>query len=202
MNSTASTNASRAPRLLLALVLLSGLLGLGACAHSPTDQSIDDQADLQLTVQTFHRDMRWMRWEAAAMVVSPEKRDAFLARYDELGEDFHISNIEIKALEHHKTEVIVELEQESYMKPAMVVKKKRYIEVWKKPESDWFMTRRMLKDDYVKMKKLEAKRALLKGQKSGASAESDSAETPQVADDATTDPSTDDAESDDATTIE
>src|SRR5690554_6255287 len=168
MTSTASYIDSNSParrtlrRLLTALCLLSlvGLMGAAGCAHSPTDQAIEDQGDLQLTVQTFHRDMRWMRWESASMAVAPDKRDAFLARYDALGEDFHISNIEIKSLEHLKEEVIVELEQESYTEPAMIVKKKRYIEVWKKPESNWFMTQRMPKDDYKEMKKLEAAREL------------------------------------------
>lgn len=169
MTSTALHTHSNSParrtlrRLLTALCLL-GVIGLMSaatgCAHSPTEQAIEDQGDLQLTVQTFHRDMRWMRWESASMVVAPDKRDAFLARYDALGEDFHISNIEIKSLEHLKEEVIVELEQESYTEPAMIVKKKRYIEVWKKPESNWFMTQRMLKDDYKKMKKIEAAREL------------------------------------------
>src|SRR5690554_6244885 len=131
MTSTASYIDSNSPapralrRLLTALCLLSlaGLMGAAGCAHSPTEQAIEDQGDLQLTVQTFHRDMRWKRWESAALVVAPDKRDAFLARYDELGEDFHISNIEIKSLEHLKEEVIVELEQESYTEPAMIVKK-------------------------------------------------------------------------------
>lgn len=166
-------------RLLGALFLLSllGLLGAAGCAHSPTDQAIEDQGDLQLTVQTFHRDMRWMRWESASMAVAPDKRDAFLARYDELGEDFHISNIEIKSLEHQKDQVLVELEQESYTEPAMIVKKKRYIEVWKKPESHWFMTQRMLKDDYKEMKKLEAARERRKREAStdGAAVEGESA---------------------------
>lgn len=139
---------------LLVLLLLVGLGGAGVgCAHSPTDQSVKDQADLELTVTTFHRDMRWRRWEAAAASVAPERRRQFLARYRELGDDFHISNLEIKTLDRVGSEVIVDLEEESYTEPAMIVKKKRYIEVWEKPDNAWLLTRRMLKDEYLKMKK-------------------------------------------------
>lgn len=195
MNSTAPTYTTppsyraatrRAFRNFLAALMVLAIAGAAACAHSPTEQSIDDQADLQLTVQTFHRDMRWMRWESAAMVVAPEKRQAFLARYEELGEDFHVANLEMKSLDRLKDEVVIEIEQESYTEPAMIVKKERYVEVWKKPESDWFMTKRMLKDDYKEMKKLEAARKLHSQKPSRNTEQVRSTDAPDVANDAGT----------------
>lgn len=189
MTSTASpTDLNFAARRLLRALCLLWLVGLmsaaAGCAHSPTDQAIEDQSDLQLTVQTFHRDMRWRRWESASMVVAPDKRAAFLARYDALGDDFHISNIEIKALERLRGEVVIELEQESYTEPAMIVEKKRYIEVWKKPESNWFVTLRMPKDDYKKMKKMEAARERRKSAPNSAGEEGAGAPAPEAGADA------------------
>jgi hypothetical protein len=155
------------------LLLLS--LALPACANSPTDKSIDDKANLQVTVQTFHRDMRWKRWESAAMLMAPEKRQEFLGRYEELGEDFHISSIELKSLTHEGDKAIIDLEQESYKEPAMIVKKKRIIEVWEKRDSAWVLTDRMPKDDYKEMKKAEeaAKKAEEAAKKDEAPPESD-----------------------------
>lgn len=140
--------------LLLALALVAP-----ACANSPTDRSIDDKANLQMTVQTFHKNMRWSRWESAAMVVAPAKRQEFLGRYDELGEDFHISSLEIKALSRLKDKAIVDIEQEYYKEPAMIVKKDRYIEVWEKTDGDWMLTERMLKDEFKAAHKGELEKA-------------------------------------------
>lgn len=144
-----------APLLLAAALLCAPLLLSPGCAHSPTDQAVKDTDDLQLTVTTFHRDMRWSRWEAAAASVAPHRRQAFLGRYKELGDDFHISNLEIKTLEPLKTEVIIDIEQESYTEPAMIVKKERYIEVWEKLSGGWQLTERMPKDDFIEMNKVE-----------------------------------------------
>jgi hypothetical protein len=146
----------------LTTLILLATLALPACANSPTDKSIDDKANLQVTVQTFHRDMRWRRWESASMLVAPEKRQEFLGRYDELGEDFHISNLELKSLTRLEEKAIIDMEEESYKEPAMIVKKKRLIEIWELRDGDWFLADRMPKDDYKEMKKAETEAAAQK----------------------------------------
>lgn len=65
--------------LLLLTLALSSSLTLSACAHSPTEESVDDARNLQMCVQAFHKDMRWRRWESAAMRIVPEHRQAFWA---------------------------------------------------------------------------------------------------------------------------
>ncbi len=139
----------------LTALLLLVTLALPACANSPTDKSIDDKANLQMTVQTFHRDMRWRRWESAAMLIIPQKRQEFLGRYEELGDDFHISSIELKSLTRAKDKAIIDIEEETYKEPAMIVKKERIIEVWEKHDDAWLVAERMPKDEYKKMKKAE-----------------------------------------------
>jgi hypothetical protein len=167
MNLKLSIN--RAFSILLALLLLASASVAAGCAYSPTDKSIDDQTNLHLTLRAFHRDMRWLRWESAAMVVAPAQRQQFLGRYQELGDDFHISNLEIKKLTHVDDKVIVDIEQESYMEPAMIVEKERFIEVWEKPTGDWLLTRRMPKDEYEEMKKAEAAQKLAESKEKAAS---------------------------------
>jgi hypothetical protein len=144
----------------LTAILLLLAFTLPACANSPTDKSIDDKASLQITVQTFHKHMRWRNWESASMLVAPENRQEFLGRYDELGEDYHISNLELKSLSRVSADkAVLDVEEESYKEPAMIVKKKRLIEIWEKRDSDWILAERLPKDDYKERKKAETKAA-------------------------------------------
>ena len=139
----------------VATILFIALM-LPACEHPPTDNSVDDEDNLQLSVRTFHRDMRWMQWESAARLVAPEERQQFLGRYEELGEDFHIVELDLKSVSNVSgDEALVDIEQRSYVEPNMTVKKQRFIEVWKKRDDGWLMTKRMLKDEYKEMKKAE-----------------------------------------------
>ncbi len=141
----------------LASVLLLFAVTLGACAHSPTEESLDDGRNLQMCVRKFHKDMRWRRWEAAAESIVPAHRQAFLGRYQELGDDFHISDLEIKSLTREKDKAIIDIQQEYYKEPANIVKKKRFIEVWKKVDGGWMVDQRMPKKEYKKMKEGEKK---------------------------------------------
>jgi hypothetical protein len=166
----------------LTLLILALAMTLPACANSPTDKSIDDKANLQVTVQTFHRDMRWRKWEAASMLVAPEKRQEFLGRYDELGEDFYISNLELKSLTRGDDKAILDVEQESYIEPAMIVKKKRLIEVWELRDGDWLLADRMPKDDYKEKIKAETEAAAKAADnESGAGAEEEAPASDQPA---------------------
>lgn len=170
----------------LTTLILLITLALPACANSPTDKSIDDKADLQVTVQTFHRDMRWRRWESASMLVAPEHRQEFLGRYDELGEDYYISNLELKSLTRLENKAILDIEEESYKEPAMIVKKKRLIEIWEKRGGDWLMAERLPKDDYKERKKAEAKAAAKKAEEGNAQKDGDTSKNETNADDTAT----------------
>ncbi len=142
-------------------ILLTALL-LPACANSPTDKAIDDKANLQTTVMTFHRDMRWQRWESAAMMVAPEDRQKFLGRYEELGEDYSIVELDLKSVTQGENAAVIDVEQQSMKEPAMVVKKERLIEVWEKRDSAWLLTERMEKDEYKEKMKAEQEEAAKK----------------------------------------
>lgn len=142
----------------LVAVLLLGLLA-PACANSPTDQSIDDTANLEMSLQVFHRDMRWGRWESAVAMVAPEDRNAFLGRYEELGDDFKIVDLDLKSVQAGDRVAVVDLEQQSYKEPNPTVKKERIVEVWELRDKAWIVTDRMKKDEYRRMLEEEQDKA-------------------------------------------
>ncbi|MFP4600725.1 MAG: hypothetical protein ACOC9W_03140 [Persicimonas sp.] len=142
-------------------ILLTALI-LPACANSPGKEAIDDKANLQAAVMTFHRDMRWQRWESAAMMVAPEERQKFLGRYEQLGEDFSIIELDLKSVSQGENAAIIDVQQQSMKEPSMVVKKERIIEVWEKRDSAWLLTERMEKDEYKEKMKTDQEEAAKK----------------------------------------
>lgn len=134
---------------LIAFTLVALVVTGCASPEQKPDPSVRDAQRLQQTVGTFHRDMRWGRWESASVYLVPEKRQAFLGRYEELGDDFHIVELELKSVKRDGDgRAIVELEQQSYREPSMTVKKERLIEVWDKRGLGWVLLDRLDKDEW------------------------------------------------------
>lgn len=133
------------------IALLVAAFVLPACANSPRERANEQEeaAELRQTVEEFHRQMRWQRWEAAAGMVAPERRQAFLGRYEELGDDYRISNLELKSVERdEKGRAVVDLEEESYTEPKMTVEDERIVEMWERRDEGWLLTDRMPRDEY------------------------------------------------------
>ena len=119
------------------------------CNHAPHEKTMDDGRDLQLRVQSFHTDLRWARYESAAEVIVPEERARFLGRYEELGDDYKIANMDlVTAKRPSEKEAVVEMEQESYKEPQMTVKKQTFIELWEKRAGQWMLVKRMVEDEW------------------------------------------------------
>ncbi len=116
-----------------------------------------DPAALNYNITNFHIDMRWGRWEQAALYTDEGYRQGFLGRYDELGDDYKIVDLNIKSITIEEEVAEVDVEQESYKLPSMVVEKIRYIEVWKPVEDTWQLFERTERDDYRAEKKRLAK---------------------------------------------
>ena len=149
-------------RVALAALLTTSLLLAAGCAASP--QHIDDTVALRHSVQEFHKNLRWSRFEEAAVMVSPEHRQTFLGRYEELGEDFHITELEVKSVVYDKDEknrpiALVETEQHWYRERTMTVKKDKFVETWRRDHQGWQMITRETKDELLKRKKREAAQA-------------------------------------------
>lgn len=151
-------------RRLTLLICLALSLTLAACAASP--DHIDDGIALKNSVQEFHKNLRWARYQEAALHVSPDYRNTFLGRYEELGEEFHITELEVKSVLYEKDEdnnpiAIVETEQQWYKERTMTIKKERFIERWRRDREGWQMLSRDTKDEWKakqkeKLKKSEA----------------------------------------------
>jgi hypothetical protein len=130
----------------LLAVFLAGALGCNRHSHKKT---MDDGRDLQMRVQSFHTDLRWARYEAAAEVIVPEERERFLGRYEELGDDYKIANMDLITVKRPSDkEAVVEMEQESYTEPQMTVKKQTFMELWERREGHWLLVKRLTEDEW------------------------------------------------------
>lgn len=128
------------------VVFLVGTFGCNRHAHKKT---MDDGRDLQMRVQSFHTDLRWARYEAAAEVIVPEERQRFLGRYDELGDDFKIANMDMITVKRPSDKsAIVEMKQESYIEPQMTIKKQTFLELWERREGQWLLVKRLTEDEW------------------------------------------------------
>lgn len=130
------------------IALLVVAFALPACETPREKTEEEDGPELQLIVQQFHREMRWQKWESAAKLVAEERRQSFLGRYEELGDDYRISNLEVKSVDREDDRAIVDVEEESYTEPQMTVEKKRIIEIWKNGDNGWVLDDRMPRDEY------------------------------------------------------
>ena len=153
---------SKIKGLIMVVALVSASLG-AACDRQQQQPTIDDQVELQASLTTFHRNLRWSRFETASAQVDESYRQSFTGRYEELGDDFHIVALEVKKVELDTPrdpdvppEAIVEVEQRSYREPNMVVKKVRYVERWRQDRMrGWMLMERIERDEWRERKKKE-----------------------------------------------
>lgn len=132
----------RATIALLTLVLLAGCVTPKAHEDPRTTQ------ELRHVLQDFHMKMRWGLWEQAAQYTTDNYRNEFLGRYEELGEDFKIVDLNIKSVKLGEPVSTVEVEQEWYVEPDMTVQKKRFIESWVYLAGGWRINERITKTEF------------------------------------------------------
>ena len=144
------TNAGRSMVVLFALVVTA----LSPACFTPQKQTNPkDTADLRQSVQDFHMKLRWGLWEQAADYAVGGFHNEFLGRYEEFGEDYKITNLDVKKVDLKPDSAVVEVKQEWYHEPNMTVQKKRYVETWKMVDGIWRLTDRMTRDEYRSRKK-------------------------------------------------
>jgi predicted small secreted protein len=134
----------------LTLLLLALALTLGACeTASPVGE---DRLDLQQSVQTFHKNLRWSRYEIASEQLTPAFKQRFLGRYEEMGEDMHFVHIEVlqieRVVEEEESLANVEVLQKWYREPDMTVKTDKIIEIWRRDDIGWRLTDRVEKKEW------------------------------------------------------
>ena len=144
----------RRPLLLVALLLCFACT-LGACAAS--QNSVDDTVALRHSLNNFHKNLRWARYEYAVSQVSPTFRERFLGRYEEMGDAFHITQLEVKKVDFDKEDKLtiahVRVEQHWYKEPNMTVRKQKFVETWRRERSGWMLGDRMLLKEWRALQK-------------------------------------------------
>lgn len=181
-----STNRSRIARrtlhalAIIALLLMTGpLMGNTGCSTMNRPPSIEDGTELDSALRGFHKNMRWARYEQAAYLVSSEYKQTFLGRYEEYGEDFHITLLEVRDVEMREADrdkeipvhAIVEVEQHWYKEPNMTVKKERYMERWERSQNGWRLHDRIEKEEWRAREK--ERKAKEEGEKDGEKTDSE-----------------------------
>jgi len=149
---------------ILLLFFTATMLMGSECAHrQPT---IEDGNELEGALRAFHKNLRWARYEEASRLVADEYKQVFLGRYEELGEDFHITMLEVLTVKMELLDedekwptATVEVKQEWYIEPNMTVKKDTFVEEWHRRQTTWVLKERITKDEWREREKKEKEEA-------------------------------------------
>ena len=144
-------------RRLFTLLMLALAITLSACeTASPVGE---DKLDLQQSLQTFHKNLRWSRYEIASEQLTPAFKQRFLGRYEEMGDDMHFVHIEVlqveRVVEEEASLANVEVLQKWYREPDMTVKTDKIIEIWRRDDIGWRLTDRVEKKEWRDRKRAE-----------------------------------------------
>ncbi len=132
------------------LAILIACMTLGACAGP---QAVgEDKMDLDQSLKTFHKNLRWSRYEIASEQLTPSYKQRFLGRYEEMGEDMHFVHLEVLKIDRdddvEATVANVEVLQKWYREPDMTVKNDKIIEIWRRESSGWQLSDRVEKTEW------------------------------------------------------
>ena len=130
------------------------LFGVGCAASmKKSREQPKESTDLRLIVRDFHQQMRWGLWERASMYMEESQKNEFMGRFDELGEDYKITDLEVKLVTKSGENSNVEVEQQWYHEPNMTLQKDRFIEEWHLGSEGWRLVKRSTKKEFKKIKK-------------------------------------------------
>lgn len=140
-------------RSLIVIVMLL-MVGCSAAMNKNKDKP-KETTDLRVIVTQFHLKMRWGQWEQASAYLQPEFRNRFSGRYEEYGDDYKITELEVKTVAA-KTDKLseVEVEQRWYHEPNMTVQKDRFMETWVMTPAGWRLKERMTKTEWREAKEV------------------------------------------------
>lgn len=135
------------------ILFLLLVLTFTGCITPKVHENPKTTEELRTILQDFHMKLRWGLWDQAAAYASDDYKNEFLGRYEELGDDFKIVNLDIKTVTLDEPLSTVDVEQESYTEPSMVVEKKRYIESWIHVSGMWRIVERIPKKEWRERQK-------------------------------------------------
>jgi hypothetical protein len=110
------------------------LLCLTACGARPRSETLMD------AVRTYNDGVRWERFSAAAAVVPPREREAFLDEREELAEDLRISEYEVVRVKDRGDGADVQVKLTWYRDSVGTVRKTWARQRWERQGSSWRIT--------------------------------------------------------------
>lgn len=155
-------------RLFLTLALVFLFTG---CLTPKANEKPKSASELRYILQDFHMKLRWGLWEQASAYTAASYKNEFMGRYEELGEDYKITNLNIKQVTLGDPVSLVEVEQEWYVEPDMTLKKERYMESWVTVDGNWRITERIPKKEYREREKEAIDEITKQNESDGAEAE-------------------------------
>lgn len=106
---------------------------------------------LEEQLQAFHGHMLWGRYDDAATFVAAEERERFLGMYDELGEDYDVTEFDLTKVEVDPGGEVatVEVWVQAFRLPSTRVDERTYSERWEYDRElrAWKMVERVELDD-------------------------------------------------------
>lgn len=127
----------------LRTILLCGLClitALSGCA-TPSGKS-NDQKQLKQVASSFHRYLRWGKYDKALEFIDDTERESFRGRYREYEEGFNLVELKIVSVDRSDGEATVEVQQKHYRDDNMIVEDVLIIERWRKTNDTWRLTDR------------------------------------------------------------
>lgn len=133
---------------LRAITFLFAFCFAAGCVTPKAHEDPKTTQELRHVLQDFHMKMRWGLWEQAAQYTTDNYRNEFLGRYEELGEDYKIVELNVKTVTLGEPVSTVEIAQEWYVEPDMTVQKKRFVESWVFLAGGWRINERITKAEF------------------------------------------------------
>lgn len=136
--------------LMWALVALLCLATVGCASLPEQEEKPGDPADLETRVSDFHTYLRWQLYEDAAELTHEAYRHRFDGEFEERGDDFRITELNVRRVEFVEDGFTahVEVEQEWYQLPSTTVQNKRFMERWVWDDDQWLLRERILRDQF------------------------------------------------------
>lgn len=123
---------TRANRAAVTLTLALAAAGLGACMPPSTRG-----AALYDAARTYSEGLRWERFEAAAAVIPPAERAAFLDERDVLAKDLRITDSEITQVAEHGRTAEVSVKHAWYKDSEGTLRETVVRQAWERQGKVW-----------------------------------------------------------------
>lgn len=147
---------------ILMALMMAAVFALG-CSTVNEEKPGDPRA-LEEAARALHTNMRWARWEHASDLIHEAYKQEFLGRYEELGDDFRIVDMEFKSAEivEDGFSAVLEVDQEWYQLPETTIRSERFMERWVFEEGVWRLRERVTREEYRAMGRVFESEALEK----------------------------------------